>query len=69
MTVSTIGPRGPGTIPEWDMQDRLNKALRSAGISVSEAADYFDVVTHTDTYGHIATHNDRYPIHIPRVAV
>ena len=29
--------------PQWDVADRLRKALRHAGIGVTEMADYLDV--------------------------
>lgn len=38
---------GSHRIPEWDMTDRLNKSLKSAGISVATAATYFDVHRNT----------------------
>ena len=45
MTVSTIGN---GThIPQWDMYDRMAKALKDAGISIGQAAEYFDVHRNT----------------------
>jgi transcriptional regulator with XRE-family HTH domain len=45
MTVSTIGN---GThIPQWDMYDRMAKALKDAGISIAQAAEYFDVHRNT----------------------
>ena len=45
MTVSTIGN---GThIPKWDMYDRMAKALKDAGISIAQAAEYFDVHRNT----------------------
>ena len=34
-------------IPQWDFNDRLNKSLKSAGISVAEAAAYFEVHRNT----------------------
>lgn len=34
-------------IPTWDLADRLGKALRTAGISVQEMADYLDVHRNT----------------------
>jgi transcriptional regulator with XRE-family HTH domain len=33
----------PVTVPEWDVADRLRKALRVAGIGVAEMADYLGV--------------------------
>lgn len=30
-------------VPQWDIADRMRKALRHAGISVQEMADYLDV--------------------------
>jgi transcriptional regulator with XRE-family HTH domain len=46
MTVSTIGSGGPH-IPQWDMYDRMAKSLKEAGISIAEAAAYFDVHRNT----------------------
>jgi transcriptional regulator with XRE-family HTH domain len=46
MTVSTIGGGTP-YIPQWDMWDRLNKSLRESGMSVADAAAYFDVHRNT----------------------
>lgn len=46
MTVSTIGFSGP-RIPQWDMQDRMFKSLRTAGLSIADAAEYFDVHRNT----------------------
>ena len=34
-------------IPEWDLADRLAKALRVANMSVQEMADYLDVHRNT----------------------
>jgi transcriptional regulator with XRE-family HTH domain len=31
------------SIPEWDIADRMRKALRVAGLSVQEIADYLGV--------------------------
>ncbi|HEY6279717.1 MAG TPA: helix-turn-helix transcriptional regulator [Streptosporangiaceae bacterium] len=36
-------PSAPAGIPEWDVADRLRKALRIAGIGVAEMADYLGV--------------------------
>jgi transcriptional regulator with XRE-family HTH domain len=33
----------PAGVPEWDVADRLRKALRVAGIGVGEMADYLGV--------------------------
>ncbi len=46
MTVVTIGGGTPH-IPQWDMYDRLAKSLKSAGLSVADAAEYFDVHRNT----------------------
>ena len=46
MTVSTIGGGTPH-IPIWDMYDRLAKSLKESGMSVQDAADYFDVHRNT----------------------
>jgi transcriptional regulator with XRE-family HTH domain len=46
MTVSTIGGGAPH-IPIWDMYDRLAKSLKESGMSVQDAADYFDVHRNT----------------------
>jgi transcriptional regulator with XRE-family HTH domain len=32
-----------GVIPEWDLADRMRKALRESGTAVQEMADYLDV--------------------------
>lgn len=32
-----------GTVPVWDLADRMRKALRDSGVSVQEMADYLDV--------------------------
>lgn len=34
-------------VPEWDMSDRLRKALTHAGISSNEMAEYLEVTRHT----------------------
>jgi len=34
-----------GAVPEWDLGDRMRKALRHADVSVQEMADYLDVST------------------------
>lgn len=44
-------------IPDWDLADRLNKALKVAGMSVQEMADYLGV--HRNTVS--AWINDRTP--------
>lgn len=36
-----------GTIPEWDLADRLRKSLREADIGVQEMADYIEVGRNT----------------------
>lgn len=38
---------GHQRVPEWDMTDRLNKALKESGLSVTAAARYFDVHRNT----------------------
>jgi transcriptional regulator with XRE-family HTH domain len=40
MSVKTTTPT---TIPEWDLGDRLTKAMRHAGYTVADMAGYFDV--------------------------
>lgn len=32
-----------GTVPDWDVADRMRKALRACGVSVQEIAEYLDV--------------------------
>lgn len=34
-------------VPEWELSDRLRKALTHAGISSSEMAEYLEVTRHT----------------------
>ncbi len=34
-------------IPEWDLSDRMRKALRTSGIGVQEMADYLGVARNT----------------------
>lgn len=34
-------------VPEWDLADRMRKALRSSGWSVQEMADYLEVAPTT----------------------
>jgi hypothetical protein len=36
-----------GSIPEWDLADRMRKTLRASGTSVQEVADYFEVSRNT----------------------
>lgn len=36
-----------GSIPEWDLSDRARKALRVAGISVTEMGEYLGVTRET----------------------
>jgi transcriptional regulator with XRE-family HTH domain len=36
-----------GTIPDWDLADRMRKALREAGIGIQEIADYLEVARGT----------------------
>ena len=43
MTIS----HATGTIPEWTKGDRLAKALKSAGVSVQDMADYLGVSRQT----------------------
>jgi transcriptional regulator with XRE-family HTH domain len=33
----------PGLVPEWDMADRMRKALRHGGITVQDMAEYLGV--------------------------
>ena len=35
------------TVPEWDLADRMRKALRVSGRSVQEMADYLEVAPTT----------------------
>lgn len=34
-------------VPEWDVADRMRKALRTSGIGVQEIAEYLDVARET----------------------
>ena len=34
-------------VPEWDLADRMRKALRASGIGVQEIADYLGVTRST----------------------
>lgn len=34
-------------IPEWDLSDRLRKALRESGVGVQDMAEYLEVSRHT----------------------
>lgn len=46
-----------GSIPEWDLPDRMRKSLRASGVGVQEMADYLGVARNTvSTWvnGHIA---------------
>lgn len=36
-----------GTIPEWDLADRMKKSLRHSGVPVQSMADYLDVARET----------------------
>lgn len=36
-----------GHVPQWDIADRMRKALRDKGIAVQEMADYLDVGRNT----------------------
>lgn len=36
-----------GRVPQWDLADRMKKALREADIGVSDMADYLDVARGT----------------------
>lgn len=36
-----------GSVPQWDLGDRMRKALKHAGISVEEIADYLGVTRGT----------------------
>jgi hypothetical protein len=31
-----------GIVPQWNTDDRMEKAMRVAGLSVAEMSDYFD---------------------------
>lgn len=42
-----MGNMGTVTVPEWDLADRMRKALRTSGISVGEMADYLGVGRNT----------------------
>jgi transcriptional regulator with XRE-family HTH domain len=33
----------PASVPQWDVADRLRKALREGGVGVAEMADYLGV--------------------------
>lgn len=35
------------SFPQWDLADRMRKALRVAGVSVQDMADYLDVARNT----------------------
>jgi transcriptional regulator with XRE-family HTH domain len=39
----TEQPAPPQALPQWDVADRLRKALRHAGIGTTEMADYLGV--------------------------
>ena len=43
MTNTTIHPDDARVIPEWNLADRLGKALRVSNLGVSEVADYLGV--------------------------
>lgn len=36
-----------GMVPQWDLGDRMGKALRESGVSVAEMADYLQVNRNT----------------------
>ena len=43
-----MAPGGPDElVPEWDQADKMRKALRHAGVSVQEIADYLGVARNT----------------------
>lgn len=44
------------TVPEWDLADRMRKALQVSGIEVQEMADYLGVTRNT-IYTWINRHN------------
>jgi transcriptional regulator with XRE-family HTH domain len=47
-TVSvTAESAGPAEPPQWDVADRMRKALRSADIGLQEIADYLGVSRHS----------------------
>lgn len=43
MSIQTAG----GTVPEFDMADRMRKSLREADVSVQQMADYLEVERNT----------------------
>ena len=40
-------PATAATVPEWDLADRMRKALRTADVGVQEMADYLGVARNT----------------------
>jgi len=48
----------PGSVPEWDVADRMRKTLRTANLGVQEMADYLDVSRNTGLTDHCALHDD-----------
>lgn len=53
------------TVPEFDQADRLKKALRHAGVSVSEMAEYLGITR--ETAGRYANHSTRVPLQTMRL--
>lgn len=50
----------PSGLPEWTLGDRMSKALRHAGVGVSEMADYLGVARNTvSTWLHDRIHPSR----------
>ena len=47
MTEQTTMTSPSPAVPEWDLADRLRKALRTSGIGVQEIADYLGVARNT----------------------
>jgi transcriptional regulator with XRE-family HTH domain len=43
MRTEPLATDDAGEIPEWDLADRMRKALRSAGIGSQDMADYLGV--------------------------
>ena len=47
LTCMSIEMEWIGQVPEWDLADRMRKALRTAHLGVQEMADYLDVSRNT----------------------
>jgi transcriptional regulator with XRE-family HTH domain len=43
MANETLTPDDAGGTPEWDLADRMRKALRESGIGAQDIADYLGV--------------------------